>query len=274
MKKVIIVSGLLLFQSLMLGQQNCEVLNKDSECYQACLKLNEEGNHRQGSYSSQKYLTDAIELCPSLSTAYFEKSVAYLKRGMFIEWKELIDKAVSLNPSEHLSYRAWCQFAFLHNYEETIKDIDSLTNLVGFSSLGTGQSGDYDLRIVLALSYKLIGKKKKSIEIIENLIKDEKYNLGLYDYLHLGVLYLENNQLEKAKICFQNQIEENELSEVYYYLGKTHLLMKNDQKVKKNIEESLKLYKNRKRMHSNYYEYIDQIYEQDIIDLIEKMERR
>ncbi len=195
MKKHLSLLVLITFQTILSGQQNCEPLKEDTKCYQACLTMNQESLHHQGSYASQKHLSDAIEMCPTLSNAYFEKSVAFLKRGMFIEWKELMDKAVELDPEQHLSYRAWCQFSFLHNYEETIKDLNKLSEIKGTSFIGVGQSGDYDLRMVLGLSYKFIDQREKAIEVIETAMNDKDYYVGLYDYLHLGILYLEYRKL-------------------------------------------------------------------------------
>jgi len=267
MKKYIFLFVIILFQTKVNSQLNCELLKDDSECYKACKLYNEEGMHQQGSYDSQKNLSYAIELCPTLSNAYFEKSVAFLKRGKFIEWKELMDKAVELEPEQHLSYRAWCQFAFLHNYEETIKDLNKLSEIKGTQFIGVGQSGDYDLRMVLALSYKFTDRKDKAIEIIETAMADKDYYVGLYDYLHLGVLYLESNQLEKAVESFRKQIEENELAEVYYYLGKTLLKLEKKEDAKTNLDKAHQFYKNGRKMHSYYYEFTDQIYERDILDL-------
>ncbi|AYN67316.1 hypothetical protein D1013_08025 [Euzebyella marina] len=267
MKRYILFFILILFQTIASSQLNCELFKDDSECYKACQHYNQESQHQQGSYASQKHLSEAIDLCPTLSNAYFEKSVAFLKRGKFIQWKELMDKAVELNPEQHLSDRAWAQYAFLHNYEETIKDLNRLMELKGIPFIGVGQNGDYDLRIVLALSYKLTGQKKKAIEIIETAMADKDYYVGLYDNLHLGILYLENNQLERAIKSFENQIKENELAEAYYYLGKTYLALKNKTEATLNIDKALELYKSNRKMFSRYYQFTDQIYEQDIIDL-------
>jgi len=269
MKKIVLLSTLFLYPYLTEAQQNCELLKDDSDCYKACQLYNQESVHYQGSYASQKHLSDAIELCPALSNAYFEKSVAFLKRGMFIEWKELMDKAVELEPEKHLSYRAWCQFSFLRNYEETIKDLNRLSEILRTPFIGVGQSGDYDLRIVLALSYKLTNQKEKAIEIIETAMAEQDYYVGLYDYLHLGVLYLENGQLDKAVESFENQIEENELAEVYFYLAKTQLKQKNLSAAKINAEKALEFYENSRKMHSYYYEFHDQIYLKEILELIE-----
>jgi tetratricopeptide (TPR) repeat protein len=266
MKKYALIL-MLLFQAILYGQQNCELLKDDPKCYQACKTMLQSDEYYQGSYESQKHLSDAIEMCPTLSNAYFEKSVAFLKRGKFIEWKGLMDKAVELEPEQHLSYRAWCQFSFLHNYEETIKDLEKLSELKGTPFIGVGQSGDYDLRMVLALSYKFTDRNEKAIAIIETAMADNDYYIGLYDYLHLGILYLENNQLEKAVESFGKQIEENELAEVYFYLSKTLLKLENREEAKANVDKAYEFYKNGRKMHSFYYEFPDQIYEQDILDL-------
>lgn len=267
MKKILLLTLLVSF-NLLIAQQNCELLKDDPKCYKACQLYNQESEHYQGSYASQKHLSDAIELCPTLSNAYFEKSVAYLKRGLFIQWKQLIDKAVELAPRQHLSYRAWCQFSFLHNYEETIRDLNKLTELEEASFIGVGQSGDYDLRIVLALSYKQTKKNKKAIEIMESTMAKKDYYLGPYDYLHLGVMYLENEQFDKAVKAFKKQIQENELAEVYFYLATTFLKIKNEIEAKVNSEKALELYKNGRKMHSFYYEFHDQIYLKDIQKLM------
>jgi len=267
MKRYIFFIVAILFQTILQGQLNCEILKDDSECYKACQLYNQEGMHQQGSYASQQHLSEAIELCPTLSNAYYEKSVAFLKRGKFIQWKELMDKAVELNPEQHLSNRAWAQYAFLRNYEETINDLNRLSEIKGTPFIGVGQNGDYDLRLVLALSYKLTDQRKKAIEIIETAMADKDYYVGLYDHLHLGILYLETNQLANAIESFEKQIEENELAEVYFYLGKTHLALKDKIAAELNAKKALELYEDNRKMYSRYYQFTDQIYKQDIMDL-------
>lgn len=256
----------------IIAQPNCNVFEKGSLCYNGCLEIYKADMHRQGSYASQEHFDNAIEDCPTLAYAYFEKSVAYLKRGYFIQWKQLIDKAVELEPKEHLFYRAWCQFTFLNNYEAAIIDLEKLRKLYNTPFFGVGQNGDYDLRVVLALCHKKTNNKKKAIDILEEAISEKDFVNGLYDYLHLGVLYLETNQLEKAISAFEKQMIENELSEVHFYLGKVYHLQENFGRSKEEFNKALSLHKQNRRMRSNYFTYNDQIYQEDILQLMNNVQ--
>jgi len=255
-----------LFSVYLFGQPNCELYKNDPLCYKACKETYKADMFSQGSHVSQHYFDSAIKNCPTLAYAYFEKSVSFLKRGYFIEWKKLIDKAIELDPKQYLFYRAWCHFFFLRNYESTIKDLERLKSLHETPFFGVGQNGDYDLRIVLALAYKMTGEKSKAISIIEEAISSEDFVAGLYDYLHLGVLYVEVNQPEKAIKSLQRQILENELAEVHYYLAKAHRQKGEIAKSIVRLKNALSLYEKDRKMHSYYYQYIDQIYRKDILD--------
>lgn len=271
MRVILFLLSLFLVLSLR-GQPNCSTMKDNLACYNACQEVYKADMHRQGSYVSQKHFDLAIEKCPTFAYAYFEKSVAYLKRGYFIEWKKLIDKAIELEPKKYLFYRGWCQFTFLHNYKETISDLNKLSELYTTPFFGFGQNGDYDLRVVLALSYKLTNRKEKAIEIIETAMADKDYYIGLYDYLHLGVLYLETNKLNKAIAAFKKQIKENDLAEVRFYLGKTYSLKNKMLESRKELEMALSLYDSGRSMNSKYYEYIDEIYREEIMKFSNEIE--
>lgn len=189
----------------------------DDNCQKA-IKIYEEASKYQGWRVSQEAFDEAIELCPSYSDAYMQKAIPYLKRGKFIEWKVLIDKAVELNPKEHLGYRGYCRFQWLRDYQGAIKDIERLKELLGSNEMGSSVDGDYDLEIIRGLCYKMIGEKEKAIKIIEKRIAQGNYAPFLFDHLHLGVIYYELNNYDKALECFNKQIEiHGSLAETSYY---------------------------------------------------------
>lgn len=254
------------FSIFLFAQPNCELYKNDPLCYKACMETYKADMFSQGSHVSQHYFDSAIKNCPTLAYAYSEKSVAFLKRGYFIQWKKLIDKAIELDPKQYLFYRAWCQFFFLRNYESTIKDLERLKSLHETPFFGMGQNGDYDLRVVLALAYKMIGERSKAISIIEEAIASDNYYVGLYDYLHLGVLYIEVNQPDNAIKTLEKQLLENDIAEVHFYLAKAYQQKGEIDKSIARLKEALSLYEKDRKMQNYYYQYIDQIYREDILD--------
>ncbi|MFN7259933.1 MAG: tetratricopeptide repeat protein [Cyclobacteriaceae bacterium] len=202
------------------AEPNCNVYKMENNmtCYEACV-LATTGGGEQGSRKSQEKFDKAIEQCPTLDYAYMEKSVPYLKRGDFVTWKKLIDKAVELNPTLHLGYRGWCRYQFLRDYRGAIKDFERLDTLFPHD-IGYSQNGDYQLTIVKALCYSAIGEKGKAIQIIESQLFKKGYSPMVYDYLHLGVLKMETGDLNGGIDFLTKSIALNDyLAEPYYYLG-------------------------------------------------------
>ncbi|PRY05332.1 tetratricopeptide repeat protein [Pontibacter ummariensis] len=265
--RYLLIILMLSFPTLTFSQPNCNFYKIDSTendpCYQACL-LATEAEGGQGSRKSQGLFDKAIELCPSLDYAYYEKSVPYLKRGDLITWKKLIDKAVALNPTGRLGYRGWCRYQFVKDYKGAIQDIEKLDSLVKYD-IGYSQNGDYHLNIVKALCYKAIGQKEKAISIIENQLQQDNYSPLPYDFLHLGVLKMEMGYTDEALKDLQKSIQLNSyLADSYYYLGLIYKKAGQYKSFKENMEKAKALYlKGYKRLDS-YTEPLDKVYLADI----------
>src|SRR5262245_44607779 len=116
MKKIVVILFMLM-PFVGIGQPNCNIYKTpgNESCYNACM-IAVKAADRQGARDSQEEFDKAIALCPKLDYAYFEKAVPYLKRGDLKSWKVMIDKAVELDPSTHLGYRAWCRYQFARDY--------------------------------------------------------------------------------------------------------------------------------------------------------------
>jgi tetratricopeptide (TPR) repeat protein len=202
------------------AQPNCHAFlyRGDTLKYEACVISQGIEGHYQFSREFQKVLDKAISIDPSFDYAYREKSVAYLKSGDFLTWKKLMDKAVNANPIENLGYRGWCRYQFFRDYDGAIEDIERLDALTSYD-IGTSANGDYHLHIARAICYKALGKYSKAIEIIETQLSKEEYFIGKYDYLHLGVLYFETGEYEKALNALAMQEKKNDLAENQYTLS-------------------------------------------------------
>lgn len=256
---------IILSTSKLYSQPNCNVYKMDNNqpCYEACLAATE-SQAGQGTRASQLQFDKAIEMCPSFDYAYMEKSVPYLKQGDFVSWKELIDRAVELNPAGRLGYRGWCRFQFLRDYKGAIEDLERLSVINQFD-IGYSQNGDYHLNIAKALCYKAIDQKSKAIEIIENQLARKGYSPMIYDYLHLGVLKMETGDVNGGIEYLRKSIAYNDyLAEPYYYLG---LIYKNQnlKKESREVFEKAKVYYLKGyRRFDPYTHPMDKIYLADI----------
>lgn len=248
------------------AQMNCNVfkLQDDQPCFKACEEANAAAELYQGSKASQMKFDKAIELCPSMDYAYFEKAVPYLKNGDFIQWKILIDKAVELNPEGRLGYRGWCRYQFLRDYKGAIRDIEKLDSMLNYD-IGWSVNGDYHLQVARALCYKALGDRQKAIAIIEEQLAVKDYRPLNYDYLHLGVLKLETNDIAGAIEYLKKQIAYNDyLAETYYFLALAYRQQGDLGEFMTNLEKAKVFYLKGYKRHDFYTHPADKVYLADI----------
>jgi len=253
--------------SYVFAQPNCDAYKYygDTLKYEACKKAMEKKGYYQFSKEYQTVLDESLKIDPTFDYAYWAKSIAYLKSGDFVTWKKLIDKAVEYKPIDHLGYRGWCRYQFFRDYKGAIADIEKLDSLVDYD-IGQSQNGTYHLNIAKGLCYKAIGEKEKAIKIIETQIKrnEEENFVGAYDYLHLGILYLEMKRFENAIEFFKKQSEANDLAENQYYSALAYLNLNKSTEYKSCLEKAKKLYVIGKKMSDTYSNPMDKIYLEDI----------
>ena len=257
---------ILLFSTIVYSQINCNIYN-DSLCKKACELVNRAEPY-QGFNLSQMDFDKAIELCPDFDYAYREKSVPYLKRGDFVSWKKLIDKSVEISPINNLGYRGWCKYQFLRDYNGALVDLERLET-ISKGDIGYSQNGDYHLKIVIALCYKGIGNKTKAIELIKKQLSIKGYSPLNYDYLHLGVLYLEQGKFKEAIKNFKKEIQlDDYLAETYYYLALAYKKEKQINLCKQYLCKARDLYLKGYVMNDSYTNPIDKIFFSQIETLL------
>lgn len=262
MIKKIITIIIVILVGTSYGPPNCNIYKNDKNCFDACKEAEKAIRYVQGSVKSQAHFDKSIALCPNFDYSYYEKAVPYAKRGLIKEWKEMIDKAVEINPREHISTRGWYHFFFMHNYKAAIKDIDALELLVK-SDIGYTGDGVYHLNIMKALCYKKLGETEKAIDIIENQLTNIS-QIGVYEYLHLGVLYLEKKDFDKALEILDTQIKIGDFSEIYYYKALAFKGLNRIDEYRLNLEKAKDYYSKERSMHNKYIQMIDKVYLIDI----------
>lgn len=267
--KLTIIVLLTCFPLLVCGQDNCLVfkMNGDSCRFQACDYLEKAPRYFQLTRAYHEVKDSALALCPEYGVIYKTKSTAYLKTGDFINWKKYIDKAVELNPTAHLDYRAWCRFQFFRDYQGAINDLEELERLKKYD-IGWCQNGHYHLSIAKALCYKMIGKQERAIEIINSQLNKDSSSAGLYTFHHLGVLYLETKQYEKAILSFEQQSDIYDLAESKYFLALTFDRLGEKDKVRKTLVQASELYESSQNMFDSYTHHVDKVFLSDIEKLL------
>lgn len=260
MKKYILLMMCLLVTGITYSQGNCNLF--EGKCKEAC-ELSYEANKGQGSRQSQELFDKCIELCPTYAYAYFEKSVPYLKQGLFKEWKDLMDKAVKYDPS-YLLNRGCNQIQFIRNYDQGVKDLDSLVNIRESIEIGYCPSGEYHAQLLRAISYQKLGNLEKAIELSEELISSKNYYQGSFDFFHIGIIHLEAGNLDQSEAALLKQNEYDEKAENYYYLSKVFEKKEEPFKQREYLEKSKETYEKGRIMTNNYYHYIDKIFKSDI----------
>ncbi len=265
MKRIFTLLFLTSLASLALAQVNCDAYKYmgDTLKYEACKEAEKRAGHYQFSYEYQHALDNAIEIDSTFSNAYKYKSTAYLKAGNFLEFMKLMDKAVELDPEQHLIYRGWCRFQFFRDYKGAIQDIELLDSLADYD-IGFGQNGFYHLQTTRALCYKKLGQPAKAISILETKLKDPEFFYGPYFNTHLGVLYLDQKSYSKAEKSLLKQQEENDLAENRYYLAKVYQAQGRKAEAKENLEVAKEKYVSGMRFIDPYGPQVDKIYMEDI----------
>ena len=249
------------------AQINCNIYKwaGDTTCYRAC-QLYENASHtRQGSRISQIMYDSVIAVCPSFDMAYMEKAVPYLKRGDFATWRIWIDKAVALNPKEHLGYRGWCRYQFLRDYTGALADLEQLEKIKQ-PDIGYSVNGDYHLMIAKALCYKGLGQKEKAIQTIETQLAVPGYDPGYYDYLHLAVLKIETGNPQAAIPVLEKQVTLSAgFAETYYYLALAYKQIGGHRpEMLENLAQAQKLYQDARHRTDPYDNPDDRIYREGI----------
>lgn len=268
--KNILICFLLLLSFDVFAPPNCNIYKKGSDCYLACKESEEAINFTQGHYKSQLHFDKAIKLCPTLAYAHMDKGIPYIKRGLFKEWKKLIDKAVEIEPFQYIGYRGWCRLQFLRDYKGAIKDIERLKE-IDTGDIGPCVTGEYHLDIALAMAYKQVGNYEKSNIIFQNHFSSGNM-IGLFDYYHFGVLQFEMGNYKEARISFEKQIIENDgMGETYYYQALIAEKSNESENVEILLKKAKSYYENGNFRNQDYTEAFDKIYLTDILQKLKEL---
>lgn len=243
------------------AQPNCKAFlwQGDTAQYLAC-KLLEENIEKYYQFSKEFHglLDSALEICPRFAYAYREKAAPYIKSGHFLEWKKYMDLAVKYDTLGYLPVRASLRYKFFADYKGTLEDIALLEQKVK-GNIGYSSNGTYHLLVVKALCLKLSGQLTPGIQVLESWINSKEYTAGLYEFLHLGVMYLEAGDYSKAEHYLILQNKKYEYAETYYYLAVLSKKQNQPDKMKSYLAKASELFLKNIKLNDPYNYLVDQI---------------
>ncbi|WP_114822065.1 tetratricopeptide repeat protein [Chryseobacterium sp. KLBC 52] len=250
---------LLIVYTNTIAQVSCNAVEGEN-CKKACGLYNW-ASDLQGFAESQEGFANALELRPDFSHGYMEKAIPFLKKGDFVTWKILIDKAVALDSQIYLGYRGRTKFQFLRDYRGSNQNLEGLKKYEP-GDLGRSQDGDYNLDVVRAMSYSALGQKEKAAGIIERLLATRGYVKGMFDHYQLGVTYFELGRYDRALENFEKQSKEYDFAENIYFKSKVSKIRNKDYLDLKML--ALQTYDEGKTMKDVYTHHFNKVYRKEI----------
>src|SRR5690606_9968987 len=154
-------------------------------------QLDSLGKYPQGSVENDLFYEIYIKKYPDVAEAWKGKSISYNKRGDYAKGFKYLNKAVELNPIDHLGYRGWVKLYMMHDYKGALNDFLSLADIAGDKDL---YAWGENLNKLIGLCYLKIKKydlalnylNKSILEITEKSGEDW---VAPRTYLYLGIVY-------------------------------------------------------------------------------------
>lgn len=221
----------------------------------------------QGSIYEQMALDSAIHYNPNFSRALEEKSVSYNKRGDFETGFYYLNKAVDIDPKEHLGYRGFIKLYMLRDYQGALNDflkLDSLTP--NFRDAPWGE----DIDKVIGLCYMKMGKFEYAKNSFNNSInaisiKNGEEWVEPRTFLYRGIVDLELNKADSAIHFLNKSIKyDRRFPEAFFYKAKAYKKMNNRKQTQIMADSALYYFQNNGVQKNPYFELPYQVYLSDI----------
>lgn len=220
----------------------------------------------QGTYLSKFIFWNIKKQAPNFSDIYKEESVAYNKRGMFYQGFKLLNKAVELDPKEHLGYRGWMKLYKLKDYKGAISDFEKLNKISpDYANIMPGE----DVNYLLAISYQGLGDFEKSKKYYERFFKENdqnRLNNTPYIYVNFGFLLEKMGDYKGAMLQYNESLKKGtyKYSESYYRKGNLFEKMAIKDSAKICYKKALLQYDKGYRVKDIYNEVFNEIYREEI----------
>ena len=260
---------LLTTSRLAFAQPNCQALlfAGDTAAYRACMFLDTALNsHYQYEQRFQEICDEALRICPHFAYAWREKSTPYVKAGNYVLWLRYMNEAVRFDTLGMLPVRASCRGKFFGDYAGAIADIDLFEKLYP-GTLAMAHNGTYSLAMVKALSLRELNRKQEALETAQAFLAAYPQQVGMYDWLHVGMLHLALGDTLQAQKCLQHQLQQTPLAEAAYQLARLALAQQQIALARSYVQQARRLFNGQQKLFDPYHYLSDQLYETELLTL-------
>ncbi len=232
--------------------------------------VNELSEALQGTWEKDEYYKLILKSFPNHDQAWKSRSVAYNKRGLLNVGFKYLDKAVELNPLEHLGYRGYVKLYMMHDYLGALSDFHRYENLVNEKiPVAWGE----DLYKLMGLCYLLTNDFDKAEHYLNQSITLNSEQSGMSwveprTFLYLAIAQHKNNKTIEAVATLKNAMKVfPTMSSYAYWLGKLSLSTGDVKAALRYATEAEQLFKKYRDNANPYYEIPFQLYQSDIKEL-------
>lgn len=224
----------------------------------------------QGTVPEQFVLDQALEFNPENAAVWRKKSVAYLKRGLAVEFNKYYKKTIAYDPVTWQGWRGYNYLYFYRDYESAIADFNATDTLTpNFIDYPQGQSVDY----MRGLCYYGLNNDSTALEYFSKYIeeitleKDESW-VDVYAFLYRGLTFEKLGNPDAAIVDFNKALKYYpNFADSFYHLSRIYNKRGDFKTAKKLIEEAKKYFKMGYYHQRPYIEVQEQIYLVDIENL-------
>lgn len=260
--------SIIVLLGLMSCGKNSETFTSEEKIALAKKMYDPIGHYGQGTPRIMTMLDSIVALDPTNCNAVRELSVAYLKRGLMLQWKPQFDKAAECDPKIWVPWRGYLYLQFYRDYEKAIEDFDASDTLTpNFTDAPQGHSVDY----WRGLAYLGLKDSENSIKYLDRYITEVTEENGEdwaepTAFLYRGIAHYENRDSEAALKDFDKMIlyNRNKTADGSYYKALVLFQQNKCEEAEEEIKTALENFNHGYYNKHDYTEVLKQIYIQDL----------
>lgn len=167
----------------------------------------------RGSVQEYWLLNKTVEIDPSFDQGHMAKSYTLLRRGLYTEAFEAMEKAIAVRPKDRIAYRANTKLYRMHDYKGALEDLQLLDALTpNFRDAVWGE----DLYHVMGLAHKELGQYEVALFYFNRSIKETTEEIG-ENFVHVKTFYY--RAMTKVQLG-QQKSALDDLNKALYYFDK------------------------------------------------------